>query len=81
MTCPITLKITKQDYDIRRSKNQESIYMNQYLSSNLTEEASSHIIEEQVEKYDQVRMDVDNVNESLNEELFESEESIMLASK
>lgn len=43
MTCPITLKITKQDYDTR--KNQESIYMNFYLNTQ-TEDESLHLIEE-----------------------------------
>lgn len=43
MTCPITLKITKQDYDTR--KNQESIYMNFYLNTQ-TEDESLHLTEE-----------------------------------
>lgn len=38
IACPITLKITKKDYSIRRFKSQESLNMNYYLTSRINED-------------------------------------------
>lgn len=77
MTCPITLKITKQDYDTR--KNQESIYMNFYLNTQ-TEDQSLHMAEE-VERYDAARMGTDNVAERWDQEIVEMQESEIAMTK
>lgn len=51
MACPITLKLTPSDYDIRRQKHNESLYMNEYLTRGNRVEDESIYSEDQVSKY------------------------------